>query len=230
MSKTPQDYYNEAIALCESSEYAQAITKFDQAIANHPQAPTKYYYDRAKAHFKLALYKKAIVDFNYILLQEPENAYFLSERAVAHHLNGNNELAINDLDKAAEIEPNKPFRYSSRAFIKEKMGDLKGAIADYERCIALDPDDAVAHNNKGLIEEKLGYIALSKKSFSKADSLDKPSNNDEKMPQSSHIENTQKDEQPKPNSGQFFKTVKALISDKNERTEFALFLKKLVKK
>ncbi|MTI40622.1 tetratricopeptide repeat protein [Fulvivirga lutimaris] len=238
MSKTAQDYFNEATTLCQNKEYKEALPLFSKAI-NLDGGNLKFRYDRAKAHFKLGQFDASIADFNVLIEKEPNNGYFLSERAVAFHLNKQNEMAMVDLNKAAELEPNKPFRYSSRAYIKERMGDLKGAIEDYERCIALDPDDAIAHNNKGLVEEKLGYKERSKVSFARADELD-PNYDKEKIEKSkqerTELNNPQAEEatnvevsDDKLTVKGYLKSVKSLASDKSERKQFFKFIKQIFK-
>jgi tetratricopeptide (TPR) repeat protein len=238
MSKTAQDYFNEATTLCQNKKYKEAIPLFSKAI-KLDEGNLKIRYDRAKAHFKLGEFDASISDFNFLVEKEPNNGYFLSERAVTFHLNKQNELAMIDLNKAAELEPNKPFRYSSRAYIKERMGDLEGAIEDYERCIALDPDDAIAHNNKGLVEEKLGYQARSKASFARADELD-PNYDADKIeksrqeqaelnkPQTEKVAKTDLSVDKLTVKG-YLKSVKSLASEKSERKQFFKFIKQIFK-
>ncbi|MEL7004006.1 MAG: tetratricopeptide repeat protein, partial [Bacteroidota bacterium] len=196
----------------------------------------------------------SINDFDALIERSPKNAFYFSERGVAHHLGGDSQKALKDLDKAAELEPMKPFRYSSRAFIKDRMGDLEGAIADYERAIELDPEDAISYNNKGLVEEKMGYRDRSKKSFEKADELDpkkaqmevntssdKPEVDTKKMSlgQTASIAKHQPADitvnSPEENTADaisrtldiksYIKQVKAIISDKEERGAFNEFVK-----
>jgi len=137
-------------------------------VPNHEGA----LFNLAKARYFLKQYTQAIEQFNYLVSMHPGNAMYISERAVALHLQGDNDEALADFDKAVALDPENPYRYSSRAFFKDRTKDYHGAIADYERAIELDPEDAIAFNNKGLVEEKLGYMERAKKSFSRADNLD----------------------------------------------------------
>ena len=47
------------------------------------------------------------------------------------------------------------------------------AILDYKKCTDLDPEDAISWNNMGLLEDQLGWNKKAKKTFNKADSLEK---------------------------------------------------------
>ena len=234
MSQTAQEYINEGIEYDKAGEHAKAVEKYSAALslqASHPQA----LYSRAKSYVRLQQLEQAISDFNNLIAQNDNNAFFYSERAVAYHLSGNYESAMADLDKAVELEPNKPFRYSSRAYIREKAGDLKGALADYDKTIALDPEDAIAYNNKGLIEEKLGYIEKSKASFQQADDLDpnkKPPTETQKVSDKPKAPKKNKEttievkaSDPKLTFAGYLNQVKSLLSDKEERKAFSKYMK-----
>ncbi|MBL3658367.1 tetratricopeptide repeat protein [Fulvivirga sediminis] len=241
MNQTAQEYINEGVMHSKKNDFATAIEKYSHALSIDP-ANAEALYNRAKCYVKLQQVEKALQDFDTLIDNHKEVAFYYSERAVVRHLNKQNDKAMEDLDRAVELEPDKPFRYSSRAFIKEKMGNLKGALEDYEKTISLDPEDAIAFNNKGLVEEQLGYMEQSKKSFHKADSLD-PKKTSEKQtsipeprqePASKvNIEQKQKTtsievikgEEPKLTVKGYLHQVKKLISDKEERKQFKQFIK-----
>tara|TARA_B100001109_G_scaffold254720_1_gene255279 strand:+ start:8193 stop:8819 length:627 start_codon:yes stop_codon:yes gene_type:complete len=127
---------------------------------------------------------EALTLFNELVLKEPTNADYWSERGVVYfHLKRRKE-SLADMDRAVELQPQKSYRYSSRAFIKGHFKDIEGAIADYEKAIELDPEDAIAHNNLGLLEEQLGYLLKAKKRFDRADKLGPQSQIDGRTDQS----------------------------------------------
>ncbi len=130
-------------------------------------------YEKGLQKLREGKYQEAVLIFDKVLAQQPDDATCMSDKAVAlFHLQKKVEaLAI--LDYAQHLEPTNPYRYASRAFVKEAMGDLQGAIADYQKAIELDPEDMVAYNNLGLLEEKLGYKEAAKKKFEEADALAK---------------------------------------------------------
>jgi len=120
---------------------------------------------------KAAEYSKALAIFNGLIVEEPNNAHYYSERGVAYFHMSSKRLSLEDMDKAIELEPSKSYRYSSRAYIRGHYGMLEEAIQDYEKAIKLDPEDAVAHNNLGLLLEQRGYKKYANVSFKKADEL-----------------------------------------------------------
>ncbi|UII30951.1 tetratricopeptide repeat protein [Fulvivirga ulvae] len=240
MNQTAQDFFIRGMASCQGENYSEAIAFFSQALSID-SGHTEALYNRAKSRFKLRKFEEALGDFSKLIEQEPQNAFYFSERAVAYHLSGDNKKALEDLDQAVILEPNKPFRYSSRAFIRERAGDLKGAIEDYEKTIALDPEDAIAFNNKGLVEEKLGYKEKALKSFENADRLD-PAYDHEKAkkhdpPKPKPATNIKKPE-PVEQAGYrekltltgYLRLVKRIVTTKSERKEFRSFLKGILKK
>lgn len=131
------------------------------------------HFEKGQVFLKKRQLKEALDAFNKALEIEPENPFYLCERAVTYHHKKRNDLALLDMDHAVKIQPDYPYRYSSRAYVKAAMGDIEGGINDYKMAIKLDPNDAVAHNNLGLLQEQLGYLKSSKESFSKADNLSK---------------------------------------------------------
>ena len=122
----------------------------------------------AKEDYKEAfrLYSKAID----VLPGDPD--LYSARGVVLFHLD-RKEDSLLDMNKAVDLEPNYSYRYSSRAYIKASLRMTEEAILDYKKCIDLDPEDAISWNNMGLLEDQLGWNKKAKKTFSKADSLDK---------------------------------------------------------
>jgi Flp pilus assembly protein TadD len=178
--------------------------------------------------------QEAKADFDQLIRLEPNNANFISDRAVVLHLLQRNEEALSELDRALDLDPNNPYRYSSRAFLKDRTGDLEGAIVDYEKAIEMDPEDAVAYNNKGLVEEKLGYEERSKKSFEKADDLvgytpDKPQQEAKDYIVKQEIP-PQFREEKEVTLSSYLSTLIHVFNDQNTRKEFFRFLSSRFKK
>ena len=112
------------------------------------------------------LYSKAID----VLPNDPD--LYSARGVVLFHLDRKEDSLI-DMNKAVDLEPNYSYRYSSRAYIKASLRMTEEAILDYKKCTDLDPEDAISWNNMGLLEDQLGWNKKAKKTFSKADSLDK---------------------------------------------------------
>ncbi len=170
-----EDYAKQGYQQLQQENYQQALTHFQQALAEE-NTHSESLYGAARANFKLTHYEESIRTFDRLINLLPNNATYRSERGVALHWTGNNRLALEDFDRAVELEPENPYRYSSRAYIKDRLRDYQGAVDDYSKAIQLDPEDAIAYNNRGLVEEKLGYMEKAKKSYNRADQLDLHSN------------------------------------------------------
>jgi tetratricopeptide (TPR) repeat protein len=158
------------IECCKNAGFEEGVKYFDQALKANPSHSLARH-NRARALSRINQLKLAISDFKALTTQFPENTSFISDYAVALHLDNQNDEASKLFDKALNMEPNNPYRYSSRAYFKDRTGDFEGAIKDYDKAIELDPEDAIALNNKGLIEEKLGYKERANKSFDKSNTI-----------------------------------------------------------
>ena len=125
---------------------------------------------KAWALQKMGQFEQAMMLWNVLIKNDPQNAQHYSERAVCKF-----QLrfphAIDDLDKALALEPNSSYYHACRAYIKDKLGDTEGAVEDYRTAHELDPDDAITLNNLGLAEQKLGYTAKARASFRKSNDL-----------------------------------------------------------
>ncbi|MCG8474250.1 MAG: tetratricopeptide repeat protein, partial [Cytophagales bacterium] len=243
--------YLNGLKAIQEQDFQKAATLLSQVLeedSTHFNAR----FNRAMAYSKLQQFDKAIEDFHACITQEPEKADAHSELAICHFMNGDAKNSLAHFTHAIKLEPRNPFRYSSRAFIKDRLKDYKGAIADYERAIELDPEDAISYNNKGLVEEKLGRKEKAKKSFAKADSLEKPgkkkSLNEKHRNKKKHKELTplQKNKTQKTNDAPrqtaskpqvsqkltlrlYLKTLKSVLFSQKERQAFAAFVKNLLK-
>lgn len=222
-----EDVLAEGGKLCAEGKYKEGIEVFEKGLRQYPSS-ILIQYDMARAFGKLGDFKTSMHWLNNILTIAPDNARYISERAVLLYHMGNMEGAIKELDRAAIIEPENPFRYSSRAWIKAKAGDIDGAIADYDKAVALDPEDAIALNNKGMLEEQLGYTFKSKRSFKQSDDLVgyDPEKREASISQSAKtVEVDEPEEAPKTFATATKQVFSGLLSSKKVRNEFISFLK-----
>jgi tetratricopeptide (TPR) repeat protein len=192
---------------------------------------------KAQEHLAARELEKAMTLLNEALYAEPENANFISERAVVYFHLGDRNMALLELDRAVLLEPDNPYRYSSRAYVKAEMKMIKGAILDYEICVQLDPDDAIAYNNLGLLLEAAGKLEAAKHHYKRADELEGILNErgislPEAQADVDHREGslvlqnklTVKESIP-PSKPSFWKTVGSVVTNKNLFKEYILFVK-----
>lgn len=223
--------------LANANEYDKAVGIYEAGLKIVPDN-RELLYAQAKAFFKLKDFKKALSNFDLLVDKFPGQADLISERAVLYHHLGDNSKALEELNVAASLEPENPFRYSSRAWIKAALKDTKGAIADYDKAIELDPEDAISYNNKGLLEDQLGYKKASIQSFEKSNELTgyKPELNlsdiskgkSERTEKEEALKNGEAGENRLTSSG-YAKTLKGILTNKQERKEFFSFIKNLGK-
>jgi Tfp pilus assembly protein PilF len=180
---------------------------------------------------------KAMQLLNEALADEPDNANYISERAVVFFHLGDKNMALLELDRAVSLDPDNPYRYSSRAYVKAEMKMIKGAILDYEKCVQLDPDDAIAYNNLGLLLEAAGKIEAAKRHYKRADELEgilnergismtettiQPDDNDNSLALDKTLNIDHSKSEPKVS---FWKMVGGVFTNKKVFKEYINFLK-----
>ncbi|UTW60669.1 tetratricopeptide repeat protein [bacterium SCSIO 12741] len=131
----------------------------------------KEHYEKGMTLYREGKLQEALEALSQALNEEPENAYWLSDRGVCFFHQKKFKEALEDMNRAQKLQPNNPYRYSSRAYIRDVMGDTQGAVEDYQKAVHLDPEDAIAHNNLGMLLEKLGRKQEAEKSIKRADKL-----------------------------------------------------------
>ena len=177
-------------------------------IAKAKQSSTEEDYKEA-----FRLYSKAIE----VLPNDPD--VYSARGVVQFHLNRKEE-SLQDMNKAVELEPHYSYRYSSRAYIKASLGMTEDAILDYKKCTELDPEDAIAWNNLGLLEDQLGWNKKAKKTFEKAENLEKVLKDKEIT-----LEKNRKTSEPKPESiSSKNNIIKDVFTKKETFKEFIKFV------
>ena len=178
-------------------------------IAKAKQSSTEEDYKEA-----FRLYSKAIE----VLPNDPD--VYSARGVVQFHLNRKEE-SLQDMNKAVELEPHYSYRYSSRAYIKASLGMTEDAILDYKKCTELDPEDAIAWNNLGLLEDQLGWNKKAKKTFEKAENLEKVLKDKEIT-----LEKNRKTPEPKPESTSSKNNIiKDVFTKKETFKEFIKFVR-----
>ena len=172
--------------------------------------------------------EKALAAISKSIALKTEHPDLIAERGLIYFHLGRMEESLIDLDKALALEPSNPYRHSSRAYVKDRMGKTREAVEDYRRAVELDPDDAIALNNLGILEQKLGYMDMAKERFRKADGLGVNSKGElEEMNDEVLKPNYIKKDKPedKFSGTSYWRLVKRIFTNKNERASFFSFLK-----
>ena len=123
---------NEAVRLCPDHTHARMVRGHFYANTGHPE--------------------KGLEDYNFLVSNDPANAFFWSMRATSYALLGDSEHAISDADKAITLSRGKPIEalyYQRSAWVRNKCGDIEGSIQDIDKSVSL---------KKGL--EKCPYLLM----------------------------------------------------------------------
>jgi tetratricopeptide (TPR) repeat protein len=124
------------------------------------------------AYNKMALYDKALMNFDKGLSLEPENAGAYNGRGVTYDELGRFDKAIEDFNRAIALDPSDQRAFTNRGLLYGKSGRFDKAIEDFETAIALDPSRPEAYNNLGIAYAKFGLADKALEQFNKTILLD----------------------------------------------------------
>ncbi len=108
---------------------------------------------------------EAIVLFNYLIEQTPDNASDFNNRGLLHFRVGKLEQALADYDRALQLNPRLAKVYNNRANCYASLGNLAEAIADYETAIDLDPANIHAWVNQAITFRELEMYGQALENF-----------------------------------------------------------------
>lgn len=222
------EFIRQGRAYIAERAFSKAIESFQLAIEKNP-VDDKAVYFLGLSYLKADQLPMALLQFNRAMELAPQNATYLSDRAVTKLRLKDGQGAMKDLDRCVELDPNYSYRYSLRAFVKNSLGDSLSAIEDYKKALELDPEDAITLNNLGLCEEQMGYKTEAQRRFDEADALSRKKGGDHMMNLGSKESNlpTENMEAEPPES--YWSTVKKVLTDKEEREAFLKFTGNLLK-
>ena len=107
-------------------------------------------------HFLQREYHLAIEDCDGALLQDPNNADALSNRAGSYLMIGESARARSDLENALRLKPHDVFLHYNLAAAYLQAGEYERAAGAYTETIRLSPRLGPAYNNRGYVFELLG--------------------------------------------------------------------------
>lgn len=139
----------------KDSDYAAAITFYDQAIALNPQY-TKAYYNRGLARYCLGELPQAVENYDKAIALKPDYAKAYNNRGLARFEQRQPGAALADYDAAIRLDPAYAIAYNNRANARAASGDFAGALADYEQYLALG--GGKAQGNQQRVEKLLQQL------------------------------------------------------------------------
>jgi len=147
----------EGMRLMKPASYADAITRFDRAIAINP-AMAQAYLDRGYAKRYLKETDAALADFNRALELNPNLSGAYTARGYIYRERGDVQRALAEFTRSIQIESNVE-AYYERGQTYESLGDHQKAIADFDEAIALMRDAPYIYRARALVKLKLGDTA-----------------------------------------------------------------------
>lgn len=106
---------------------------------------------RARAFEALKDPKKALLELDLAVKEEPGSAQALAARAGLQARMGLNDAALADYTRALRLEPSNPEILTSRGSFYARVDKPNLALDDFDKAIAADPRHAEAYNGRGAL-------------------------------------------------------------------------------
>jgi Flp pilus assembly protein TadD len=147
--------FNQAWALMEKNQMAEAIPVLRQALDRSP--------DDALAHYALATAlsgsnqeREALAEYRKACELNTTNATWFSQLAVSFALNGDLNSAIASWRKSLAIDPSKASTETDLGAALFQSGQTQEGYEHLQKAVQLDPKFADAHSHLGLALAKMG--------------------------------------------------------------------------
>ena len=129
--------------------------------------------ERALEYLEDEDYDSAIVEYDTLLEEDPDNLHYLRDRASVNLLRGGYEDAIHDYDHLLSIkdEPDADLYYN-RGCAHMAAGRLDDAISDFTKSISLNETWSLAYNNRGVTYARKGQYQQAIDDFTSAIELE----------------------------------------------------------
>src|SRR5688572_29929490 len=153
------DAYNEGVELKKSSQYREAIAKFDRAIELYPAGSDRNkanaYGQRAICFRQLSQRDKAIEDWTQAIRWDPGNPNYYALRGDDYQSLGKTPQALADWNAATRITPRDANGFQGRAFAYNRLDQPERALDDYTESIRQGNQDSSVYSARGLAYNKL---------------------------------------------------------------------------
>jgi tetratricopeptide (TPR) repeat protein len=181
-SASADSYYLAAKSLenIPGAQISDIIVLLDSAIVKMgnplPRDAAPYVLERVEYKMQLALYPKAIEDYNlyYSLVDGKVNDSFYFYREQAKSRVGDNEGALQDIREAIALNSQNPDYYAEKAAIHVRMQNYDEALADVQEALDLAPDFAACYRIRGICLVRREKKAEACEAFDKARELGDP--------------------------------------------------------
>lgn len=127
--------------------------------------------ERAVEYIDRGDYDRAVVEYDRLIDEEPDNEYYLRQRAGAQLARGGYDYAIRDFDRLVEFDKKNADLYYNRGCAHLAAGNIKEAVADFDISISLDETRNLAYTNRGVAHARVGEYVKAIADFDRAISL-----------------------------------------------------------
>lgn len=155
----------------KSSDYPEAIKRFEQILANTDISTLINPFD---LHFALGnsyqwtnMHDSAIQNYDKAIEINPQSAIAYSNRGSAYLFLEEHEHAIQDFEMAIKIDPQLDAAFNNRGLIYFSLGEYERAIQDFDMLIEIAPSSAIGYSNRGVIYLSLGEYERAIQDFDK---------------------------------------------------------------
>ena len=133
----------------------RAAWHYTRAIERHPNRAALYT-GRAVAYIHLQEIKRARVDVERALDEDPENLLAVLLRAELYSLEECYDLAVEWCERARQMRPDWSLPYADLGGIYLEQGDLDQALPALDRAIELNPRFNLSHILRAIVRYRLG--------------------------------------------------------------------------
>lgn len=128
--------------------------------------------DRALGYVEDRDYDRAVVEYDRLLVDDPDNDDVLLHRADALVTSGSYDYAVRDYDHLLTVTEPTAELYYNRGCAHLAAGRIQEAIADFDASIKLDETRNLAYTNRGSAYARLGQFETAIANFDAAIKLD----------------------------------------------------------
>ncbi len=164
-------FVEQAELLSNASDYAGAITAYDEALLMDPQNTTLLN-QRGVAKRNAGDFDGALVDHESVLTLEPQNTQALYNTGLAQIELEEYDSAIASFDAVVELDPTSSDALASRADAYYASGNVDAALADYDAALNVAPDDTSVLASRATVKLATGDYAEATEDIESALALD----------------------------------------------------------
>jgi tetratricopeptide (TPR) repeat protein len=148
-------HFQAGLMAASTGDLANALGKFDRAIAINPQY-FQAYIERGNVKDSIRDFAGAVIDYTTAISLNAKSAPAYYNRGTVLSQSGKHSEAILDYRRAISIDPRYAQAHLNLANELDDLGDKSAALANYDRAISLKPNYALAYLNRGIMHERAG--------------------------------------------------------------------------